>query len=195
MFNCGQQEIRRAAHIAAQKVALTMDDGHYHDPNCTEPKEMRKRIQALNWMKESGFGSFLYNEDGAGVQPVSHGTSTPEHGESWTHWAVFNVSEVKAYMAFKEIEEEDDVVKHGAWCPDCSNAKVYYSQDTGYTRCPECRSQFTARPNDDMLNACERIFGCRHYGGPGRVFTEDTHGRITSRGTRILVTQYGGYDI
>lgn len=176
-----------------------MDDGHYHSPNCTEPKEMRKRNQALTLMKEAGFSPFLYNSNdmGGGIQPVSHGTSHPEYanGESWTHWAVFNISEVKAYMAFMKMNNDTTVVKHGDECPKCSNAKVYYNTNSGYTRCPECRSEFTHRENDDMFNACERIFGNRYYGGPGRVFHEDTHGRITKRGTRILVTQYGGYDI
>jgi hypothetical protein len=188
-MNMGQQAIMKAAHWGAQRAALGQVDNYGNESSTINRKH------ALDSLAECGMGRFFIDEDGF-LEPTSYGTSRTENGESWTHWAVFDLSEVNSYLKFFDKDNDDcQIVMDGESCPDSGcDGIVRFSSRWDCNICSTCRNMYADRENDKQLSTCEVKFGGSHYRGPGMAFANRPNAKVTKRGTRIIVTQHGGYD-
>lgn len=191
-MNCGQQSIRLAAHVGAQKAAFELADSYNYDASVA-----KKRSIVKDHLAEAGFSRMIINTDeneGRTPKPLASGRSGD--GESWYDWAVFDRAEVQAYLDYIEGNDNTPILKDGDECLECGHP-VHMSRDHDAMMCPDlhCRELYNYREDHALLSRCEGMFGSYYYGGPGRAFNEEPHAHITKRGTRILVKQYGGLDV
>lgn len=179
----GIRQIKEAAHRAAQKSAQNWAE---------EENKGAKRRKALDYLEMAGFGRFLLGGEEPLV-PLACGKAVSEGGEVWKHWAVYSLTE---YRAWASAFEEDDLTSPNDdtdVCPNCGGVGYTSYRDQGH-RCPKCGDIYWTK-GDRIEALASQLFGgaCRSYGGPGRAFSDAPWARISR--TRILVTQHGGLDI
>jgi hypothetical protein len=181
------KEMKLRAHAAACKYVSSME---YSD---------RSRSDKLNMLTDGGFARCLLDIDKESgtveLRPLCKGTSKPEHGESWTHWALYSLAEVKEYLKLTGANdpwENPPEYKEGDPCPSCGGHCSYRTERNAF-RCQSCGDMWDTQDCQvqDIGASLTGFFAS--YSGPGRAFNHEPFAKVV-RG-RLLVTINGGYDI
>lgn len=159
----------------------------------------RTRADKLNMLVEGGFARCLLdiNNDSDTVKllPLCKGTSNPEHGESWTHWALYSLAEVKEYLKLtgdNDPWENPPEYKSGDPCPSCGGRCQYWAPSNTF-RCQKCGDTWEEQDCQVQDIGASLAGFYSSYGGPGRAFNTEPFTKVV-RG-RLLVKMTGGYDI
>lgn len=180
------KEMKLRAQVAACGYVSSME---YFD---------RTRADKLNMLVEGGFARCLLDihkeSDTVELRPLCKGTSKPEHGESWTHWALYSLAEVKEYLKLtgdNDPWENPPEYKSGDPCP-CGAHCSYRSEKHAF-QCQSCGYMWEDQDCivQDIGASLTGFYSS--YGGPGRAFNTEPFTKVV-RG-RLLVKMTGGYDI
>jgi hypothetical protein len=183
--------IKQAAHLAAQNVAKNLADDFYRSKACL-------RKERLDWLSQAGYGKFIMAGEET-LAMISGGVVSADDGESKTHWALYSLTELKAFAAAFEQELECDlaVTPKDRKCPHCGG---YVDSPTSYLgrpdKCQECEAEFQSYENEYYHDRIAKLCGWSreaHESGPGRWFRGGATVRVTR--DRVLITEFCGLDI
>lgn len=181
------QEMKLRAQAAACGYVSSME---YSD---------RTRADKLNMLVEGGFARCLLDinndSDTVKLRPLAKGTSRPEHGESWTHWALYSLAEVKEYLKLTgDNDPWENPPKYKFWdpCPSCGEICQYQPERNAF-RCQSCGDLWEDQACQVQDIGASLTGFYSSYGGPGRAFNSEPFTKVV-RG-RLLVKMSGGYDI
>lgn len=110
----GKKRIKLIAHLAVQNALhneVLIEDRWYWDGtiNVLTP-EWKQRQLILNKLESHGYGRFILNKDLKIDSSVSVYRKKDELDGNWTHYDIYNVSEVQAYLTY--IQDTDSPLEY-----------------------------------------------------------------------------------